>query len=242
MGKTKIRNGREEREERERIIKLKYKYEHRITIAKFGKEFLDSRDYTNALAKFIEYLKIMAEVKETGDYYTLSPANFDPKKDLTEMLMISHIFFEMARIYDASPKFLSESEKCINQFIAFTINQPYQVVNSELIRKFLKKSLIKNEQVFKNAYQQIFVQSKKCYVVTFCYGHHHPITQNFRNLKEVMLESQYGCEMIRVYYLLSSRAVERWEKSYFMKLFAHIVFKPLLALFSKTLLPFIIKK
>lgn len=242
MGKLKIKNGREEREERERVIKLKYKYAHRITVARFGKEFLDNRDYTNALAKFIEYLKIMAEVKETENYYALSPANFDAKKDVTEMLMISHIFFEMARIYDASPKFLSESEKCINQFIAFTINQPYQVVNSELIRKFLKKSLIKNDQIFKNAYQQIFVQSKKCYVVTFCYGQNHQITQNFRNLKDLMLESSFGCEIIRVYYLFSSHAVEKWEKNILMKFFAQIFLRPALALFSKTLLPLIIKK
>ena len=241
MGITKSRNGQEEREDRERIIKLKYKYEHRITIAKYGKEYLNNRDYSNALSKFIEYLKIMAEVKESQDYYMLTPASFDQKKELTEMLMISHIFFEMARIYDASPKFIDESQKCISQFIAFTINQPYQVVNSELIRKFLKKSLLKNETVFKNAHQQIYVQSKKCYVVTFCYGHNHPVTLEYRKFKDWLLETKTGCELVRIYYKYSSVLVLKWENNKWMRNFAHFIIRPILGMFSKTLLKFIIR-
>lgn len=236
------KTGRAAREERERMLLLKHKFENRITIAKFGKENLDNGDYTNSIGKFVEYLQTMAEVKKVKDIYSLKPGNFDPKRDLTEMLMISHIYFEMARIYDAVPKFADESKKCLDQFVLFSANQPYQVVNSEMIRKHLKKSLFKNPDAFRFAYQQIYVQSKKCYVVTFCYGTNHPMTQQYREFKDWLLESRIGQELVRIYYTHSSVFVPKWESSRIAHLGSSLVVKPLLVLFSKTILPLILKK
>jgi hypothetical protein len=184
------------RDERDRIIKLRHKYENRITVARYGKESLDAGDYGNALKKFMDYLHIMAEIKEVKDAYELRTNHFDNKKDLTEMLMISHIFFEMARLYDAVPKFHSDVNKCLEQFVHFTANQPYQVVNSEMVRKYLKKSNFKNPDTFRNAYQQIYVQSKKCYIVTFCYGNDHWITRECREFKDWLLQYSWGQQVV----------------------------------------------
>lgn len=233
--------GKEAREERERMLVLKHKFENRITIAKFGKESLDAGDYSTALQKFTEYMQIMADVKKTKDIYGIKPTHFDPDKEITEMLMISHLYFEMARIYDAVPKFAEDSRKCLEQFVLFSANQPYQVVNSEMIRKHLKKSVFKNADVFRSAYEQIYVQSKKCYVVTFCFGHEHPVTNECRQLKDKLLDSPTGREIVRIYYKFSSSIVPRWEESRSMHCFAAIVLKPLLLLFSKTLLRLILK-
>lgn len=238
---SQVKSGRQAREERERLIILKHKYDNRITITRFGKEFLDAGDYGNALAKFTEYMQIMAEYKKAKDLYHLKPSHFDPKKDITEMLMISHLFFEMARIYDAVPKFAEDAKKCLDQFVAFTVNQPYQVVNSEKIRKHLKKSIFKNPEAFRNAYQQIYVQSKKCYIVTFCFGDNHPVTNEYRKFKDKLLESRIGCELVRLYYKKSSVIVPRWENSPVMHFIGTCLIKPVLALFSKTLLKLIIK-
>lgn len=236
-----FKTGRAAREERERKLRLKHKFENRITVAKYGKECLDHGDYTGAISRFAEYMHIMAEIKEAKDMYGIKPQHFDPRKDLTEMLMISHVYFEMARIYDAVPKFTEECKKCLEQFVAFSANQPYQVVNSEMIRKHLKKSVFKNADLFRGAYEQIFVQSKKCYVVTFCYGHDHPTTAQFRALKDVLLDHPAGREFVRCYYRCSSTLVQRYEHAPLMKLFARIALRPLLQLFSKTFLRFIIK-
>lgn len=242
MKKNKVRSGREEREERERIAKLRFKYTHRITIAKNGKEFFDARDYGNALTKFIEYLKIMVEIKEVQDYYALTPSHFDSKADVAEMMMISHIFLEMSRIYDASPKFSDELNKCINQFVAFTINQRFQVVNSEMLRKYLKKAIFKNPQVFKSAHSQIFVQSKKCYIVTYCYGSKHPVTDQYREFKDILLVTSMGKELVRIYYKYSSSIIENWGDHFLIKSTSVLFIKPCLGLFSKIILPLIIKK
>lgn len=235
-------NNKKAREEREKIIILKHKFENRITIVRFGKEALDNSDYATAIKSFVEYMEIMAEIKKVKDFYALTVSHFNPKTDVTEMLMISHVFFEMARVYDAVPKYKDEAKKCLDQFVHFSANQPYQVVNSELVRKHLKKSLFKNPDAFRAAHAQIFVQSKKCYVVTFCYGNEHHLTQEFRLFKDWLLESRVGFEMVRVYYAYSSVMVERWENSRTMQLISKIIIKPLLLLFSKTVLPLIISK
>jgi hypothetical protein len=237
-----MKSGRTAREEREKRLLLKHKFDNRITVARFGNESRGIRDYSGALKKFTDYLQVMAEVKGVQDIFSIKPQHFDTKKDVTEMLMISHIYFEMAKMYDSSPKFLEETKRCLSQFVLFSVNQPYQVINSELMRKHLKKTLFKNPDEFRNAYIQIFVQSKKCYVVTFCLGTHHPVTQEFRALKDLMLEYRAGQELVRLYYQFSSQAVARWEGRTLPTFFGKWFVRPALVLFSKTVLRNIIFK
>ncbi len=230
------------KDEREKILRLKHKYENRITIAKHGKESLDAGDYGNALKKFIDYFMILVEVKQVKNLYELRVNMFDSKKDLTELLMISHIFFEMARMYDAVPKFHDDSKKCLEQFVHFSANQPFQVVNSEMVRKYLKKSVFKNPDFFRHSYQQIYVQSKKCYVVTYCYGDQHQITNDYREFKDWLLSYSWGQTLVGEYYKWSSVLIDKHKNSFCLKYFSAYFVKPLLLLFSKTLLPVIIKK
>ena len=238
---SQLKSGKQAREEREKMLILKHKFENRITITKIGKQALDAGDYSTALQKFVEYMQIMADIKKVNNVYALRPGHFNPGKDVTEMLMISHVYFEMARIYDAVPKFAEESKKCLEQFVIFSANQPFQVVNSEMIRKHLKKSVFKNADVFRWAYEQIYVQSKKCYIVTFCYGESHPVTRDYRKFKDFLLEGHYGRELIRIYYKLSSEIVPKWKGNPLMHALATVFIKPTLLLFSKTLLRLIIK-
>lgn len=237
-----MKSGKTAREEREKRLILKHKFDTRITVARFGNESRGVKDFAGALRKFTDYLQVMAEVKGVPDIYAIKPQHFDQKKDVTEMLMISHIYYEMAKMYDAVPKFHDESKRCLDQFVLFSVNQPFQVINSELARKHLKKTLFKNHEAFRNAYVQIFVQSKKCYVVTFCFGTHHPVTQEFRALKDVMLEYRLGQEMVRLYYQFSSVAVARWEKQLVARLAGKWLMRPILVLLSKTILRTIINK
>ncbi len=230
------------RQERESILILKHKFENRITIARYGKEAFDAGDYGNSLKKFTEYLNIIAKIQDVKDLYSVQVNKFDPKEDITEMLMISHIYFEMARMYDAVPKFHEESKRCLAQFVLFTASQPYQVVNSEMLRKYIKKSSFKNPTDFAQAYQQIHVQSKKCYVVTYCFGDDHSITHECREFKDWLLTYTWGQRMVQTYYQFSSTAVDKWGNETWALALSRYIMRPLLVLFSKTILPVIIKK
>ena len=236
------RSSRSALEEREKQVKLRHRYENRITIARHGKESLDCGDYGNALKKFSEYLSIIAEIKQVREIYDIKTNMFDAKKDLTEMFMISQILFEMARLYDAVPKFQPNAQKCLDLFVLLTANQPYQVVNSELVRKALKRSSFKNNDMFRNAYQQIYVQSKKCYIVTFCYGDDHSITHDCRKFKNWLLKQPLGAQIVRFYYRFSSQLIPVCEGNFWLRHLTRMIARPSLLLFSKTLLPVIIKK
>jgi hypothetical protein len=242
MGQPAKKHGRAAREERERQLILKHKFQTRITSARFGKESLDSSDYVGAIRKFTDYLAVMAEVKGVQDIYSLRVSHFDPRSDVTEMLMISQLYFELARMYDVVPKFQNEVKQCLDQFVHFSVNQPYQVVNSELMRKSLKKSLFKNPEMFREAYTQIFVQSKKCYVVTFCLGDAHPVTHQCREFKDWLLEQRWGQEVVRTYYASASTLVPRWEGRVVPEFLGRYLIAPLLIVFSKVVLPFIIRR
>ncbi|HLW57784.1 MAG TPA: hypothetical protein VKY27_10385 [Bacteriovoracaceae bacterium] len=233
---------KEAKEKRENDVVLQHKYNNRITITRHGKEAFDNGEYAIALSRYKEYLETVSEVKEAGtDIYSLRPSHFDPEKDLTEMLMISQIYLELARIYDAVPKYKDELHKSLDQFLNFTINQPYQVINSEILRKHIKRGKFRNYDTFRDYYQQIAIQSKKCYIVTFSLGNDHPVTQEYRLFKEWLLDFPLGQELVRLYYLHSSVLVERWGKGQCMHFIGKYFLAPLLTLFSKTILRRIVK-
>ncbi|HXH31997.1 MAG TPA: hypothetical protein VNJ01_14400 [Bacteriovoracaceae bacterium] len=240
MSKPISKPGKQQREERDKKLLLKHKYINRITVTRFGKECMDAGDYAGALKRYVEYMEIMTEVKEVKDIFSIRPQHFDPKKDLTELLMISHVYFEMARIYDAVPKYHEKAQQCLEQFVVFSANQPFQVINSELVRKSIKKSVFKNQEIFRKAYQDIFVQSKKCYVVTFCLGPEHKVTQEFRAFKDVLLDYQVGQQLVGIYYRYSSNAVDRWQDNPYMHFVGKYFIRPLLVFLSKAVLRFII--
>jgi len=45
------------------------------------------------LKNFVDYLAVIAEAKEVSGIYAIRVNHFNPQKDLTEMLMISHYLF-----------------------------------------------------------------------------------------------------------------------------------------------------
>lgn len=232
---------KEAKEQREQDVVLQHKYNNRITITRFGKEAFDNGDYAIALSRYKEYLQIVADVKGAQDIYALRPSHFKPDKDLTEMMMISQVYLELSRIFDAVPKYREEVSKCLAQFLHFTVNQPYQVINSELLRKHIKRSNLKNYNIFRDHYQQIAIQSKKCYIVTFSLGNDHPVTDHYREFKDWLLQYAWGQEVVRLYYRHSSVVVERWSDNASMHLLGKHLLAPLLTLFSKTILRRIVK-
>ncbi len=233
--------GESDKDKAKRKVQLQKKYGQRITIARQGRDAFMQKDYIGATKKYNEYLSILAQMNDQEDIYKLSPVMFDNKKEVTEMLLISHIYWEIARINEMTPKLQKNFQKAIDQFVKFTINQPFQVLNAEMLRKYIKKN--KNTsagiQSLTQAYNQIFVQSKKCYIATMCYGETHPNTQTLRQFKQVILRHQCGLILVEQYYIYSSRLVNLAGHSFMIKQFLHIFVRPILNLFSFLLRRFV---
>src|SRR5690606_19530166 len=106
---------------------------------------------------------------------------------------------------------------------------------------YLKSSHLKDYNQLHELYQQIALQSKKCYIVTYALGTDHPVTHHYRDLKDWLLQYSWGQQLVRIYYTHSSVLVERWSENSSMHLVGKYLLAPLLTLFSKTILRRIIK-
>lgn len=197
------------KEEARKKLALQAKYSQRISIARSGRELFQQKDFVNAAKKYNEYLTILAHIQEVDSIHQIDPSKFDSKKDMTEMLLISHIYWELARVYEMTPKLQSSFEKCMRQFVRFTANQPYQVLNSEMLRKYIKRNKTTSVQILslERAYSQIQVESKKCYIATFACGESHWITAELRAFKKSCLSGPTGVKLTSLYYQVSGPLV-----------------------------------
>ena len=223
------------KENRKQKLVLKRRYEQRITTARHGREAFSKKDFVMAARKYNEYLSVLSELKEVDDIYLLSPTHFDQKKEVTELLLISHIYWELARIHELTPKLQHTYTKCLVQFVKFTANQPYQVLNAEMLRKYLKKN--KNSRQFtllNDTYSQIFVQSKGCYIATSCFGESHDVTNDLRVFKKDILPSKLGFKFVEFYYQHSQKLINLVKKYTLLDIFFKITLKPPLFIFSKS--------
>ncbi len=204
-----------QKEKKKKKLALQKKYGTRITIARQGREAFLAKDYVGAQRKYNEYLGILSELNDIDDIFKLSPSMFDNKREVTEMLLVSHVYWEIARINEKSPQLEKVFYKALAQFVKFTVNQPYQVLNAEMLRKYIKKNkrVTTKYSVLNDAYQQIFVQSKKCFIATHCLGARSVETNTLREFKNLLIKSSIGMGFVRWYYLTSPKLIRFFEKN-----------------------------
>jgi hypothetical protein len=230
-------NSEDIKKESQKKLALQKRYGQRITIMRQGREAFLAKDYVNATKKYLEYLAILAESKDLDDVFKLSPTMFDKSTQVTELLVISHVYWELARIYEMTPKLQNNFNKALNQFIKFSVNQPYQVFNSEMLRKYIKKNKNKSIQIgqLNNALSQILIQSRKCFIATEIFGESHKTTNQLRLFKLELLAWPFGEQLVNIYYRLSTNLLD-YKDSYFVQLFFSALKYPLVffALFSQS--------
>lgn len=229
--------------DKKRHLALQKKYNQRITIAKQGREFFAQKDYVNAAKRYNEYLAILSELNEVEDIYHLTPSMFDEKTQVTEMLLISHVYWDLSRVNEMTPKLQVAYNKCMKQFVRFTANQPYQVLNAEMLRKYIKKNKHKTPQlgVLNHTYSEIFVQSKKCYIATMCFGPNAIETNTLRHFKLKLLQLPFGEKLVSLYYFYSSKLVDACEERKVLRLTTTSFSKPILICFAYVLKRSILK-
>ena len=67
--------------------------------------------------------------------------------------------------------------------------------------------------VLNDAYQQIFVQSKKCFIATHCLGARSTETNILRDFKNILVQSDFGLGFVRWYYLFSPKLISYFERN-----------------------------
>lgn len=213
---------------REQIIEL---YRTRLTHLKRAQLLVKDDRVGQAVESYTKYLGVLALYFDTTED-RLSPTLFDPEKDVTELLLISHAYWDLAKAFDRSPNLQRDCFRCLEQFVKFSIGFKYQHVNAQIIRKFNNKKQAHNLKAFEAAYNKIQISSKKCYVATTCFGDHDLRTETLREFKLAIAPFELGKDFIDTYYRFSPSIVNYFETHLVTKWVCETFFiKPLLNLF-----------
>ena len=229
-------------ERKKNYAHLQKQYSTRITLAKNGQEAYRNNDFKNAIKFYNLYLKLLAEINDVKADQ-LSPKHFDKETQSSEMFLISQIYWDLAKLYDMTPHLKKELLHCLNKYVEFSVNFPFQVVNAESLRRFIRKGKAQNPEAFQETYKRIYITSKMCYFATSTFGFDHPTTQQFRLFKLRLLKYKVGHVFVDYYYRYSPRLVAFFEHHQFMKSLIHqFIFRPSLSFLAKFILPRIMKK
>ena len=177
-------------------------YRERLMVLRHAQDYAARNDVPKAVERYSTYLTTLASYyRVTED--KLSPKFFDGSKDITELLLVSHAYWYLAKAYDRSPKLYKEFQRCLDQFVRFSSGYKFQHVNAQMLKKFIRKRHAHNPKDFNKAYEKLYVKAKGCFVASYAFGDNHPITNDFREFKKLLVKSKPGFFFVENYYRFS---------------------------------------
>jgi len=204
--RSRIENAHEVAEE-ERRKKL---LSQRLDLARSGIQFYREGKVTDAIRSFHSYIRILEEVKNVGEG-ELFPSCFDLKRDLPELLMISGVYWDLAKTYDhtKTPEKQQEFHHYLEKYIIFSKGMPYQALCSETLRKHLQMSRPTHRAEFKNAYETL--KKTRCFIASSLVDVTAPETlPSLRLFRDsVLRKSPTGRTLVYLYYQKSPKLAKR---------------------------------
>jgi len=200
-----------EKKERKLSQAFAERYRKRLGVLKKAHAYSEKDNIPMAVKCYSEYLGTLSFYHEVPEPQ-LSPKHFNPEKEAAELLLISQVYWGLAKAYDRNQNLHPECKRCLDQFVKFSVGFRYQYINSEMVRKFVRKNIAYQPKVFNEVYGKIQVDSKKCYVATMCYGESHPKTESLRVFKFRYQKFPLFHSLFRLYYRFSPPLVE-WAES-----------------------------
>jgi hypothetical protein len=207
-------------------------YRDRLKILKKAQEYSQADEIPKSVELYGQYLNALAMFYKV-DEQKLEPKLFDQEKDLAELFLLSHVYWDLAKAYDRSPNLHLESIRCLEQFVKFTAGYKYQYVNARTIKAFIRKRLAHNPKAFKQAYERIQVESKGCFISTDLYGSSHQVTCDLRTFKVTLTKSVIGKLLIEIYYQNICPLYFKLNKTKIFRTILRPIIKTSLLYFSK---------
>ena len=224
-------------EKKEKARHIQQKYADRLTVLRLAREYTQNKDVANAVKAYIKYIDALLKYFEV-DEKALTPKIFEKDENIHEIMLISQVYWDLAKAYDRSDKLQGECTRCLNKFVEFSVGFKFQYLNSEILRKYLKKGAARNTKEFEKAFKKINLSSNKCYIATYCFNENHEAVQNLRKFKFLIQQWPVGLTFISNYYRYSPRYIRLCEKHPSLSKLTKTIVSPLLNCFSKVLIFF----
>jgi hypothetical protein len=217
-----------DKKRREQIAQL-----HRTRLGHLKRAQTAVRDEKIAIAveAYNKYLGILALYFETTED-KLSPKFFDAEKEVSELLLVSIAYWDLAKAYDRNPNLQRDCQRCLDQFVKFSMGYKYQHVNAQIVRKFNNKKQAHNPKAFETAYQRLQISTKRCYIASSCFGEDDYKTNILRSFKYKIAPYELGRDFIDFYYQVSPSLIyflNRHKKLQFC--FNNFLARPILFIF-----------
>lgn len=242
MGRKEDKDKEQEEKDKRRREQIVELHRTRLTHLKKAQQLMRDEHMALAVDSYTKYLGILALYFDTTEE-KLSPKMFDQEKDITEMLLISIAYWDMAKTFDRNPNLQKDCTRCLDQFLKFSIGFKYQHVNAQIVRKFNNKKQAHNPKAFENAYQRIQISSKKCYIASACFGEDDYRTEVLRHFKLSIAPTEIGRDFIDLYYRISPGLVSFLERHSKLKFMVEtFLIKPMLSLFIFFIRPHVTNK
>ena len=207
-------------------------YRRRLQVLRKAQEFSRADEIPKAVQQYSIYLNSLARFFGVEEE-ELSPKLFNQERDITELLLISQVYWDLAKAYDRSPKLAIESVRCLNQFAKFTQGFKYQYVNAQMIKKYIKGRLPHNIKAFEAAYEKVRVEGKGCYIATCLYGPSHWKTQRLRTFRtQYLSRSRLGQSLTQFYEEHSPKLVDLSQHNPIFRLVLLLLFLPIINLLT----------
>lgn len=190
------------------------RFKRRIDVAKTGILAYDEKNHREAVRNFFTYLRIIEDSKQVGEN-GLKITHFDRKTELPEILLLSGIYWDLAKVFDktSDPNKLKSMRLFLDKFVEFTKGTTYQALGAESLRKYIVLDKARHRPDFQSAYTKL-TGKKACFIATAVREDLAPDTfdvlTRFRD--EILLTSVVGRGFVRFYYGISpgiARLLER---------------------------------
>ena len=172
----------------------------RVELARQGVALYNQRKIADAVIAFKTYLKVLERIKGVGEGQ-LTPGNFDKKADISELLLINGVYWDLMKIYDQTTqsKSFTEFQHYTEKFVLFARGMPFQPLASETIRKYISNNKAVHKADFRGAYK--LIATSNCFVAT----HLVDVTSSdtieiFREFRDEFLSATSGGRKLACWY------------------------------------------
>lgn len=206
-------------------------YNSRYTYLKKAKSYTMNDDNINAFDYYQRYLTALAQWYNLESIDLLSPDLFNIEKDLGELLMISQVYWELAKFFDRTNNSKNLLEENLEKFTIFSKSFKFQRINAQILKQYIKKNIPHHPHVFEFYYKKIQIESHFCFLATYAYPEDPERLETFRKFKRSSLDNKYGLLLVEFYYAISPWLVEQCQRSPSLHFFLFRCFiKPSLSL------------
>jgi hypothetical protein len=207
-------------------------FKKRVELARVGIDRKTGARTPESIGAFENYLRILEEMKKVKEG-GLTPSHFDRKLDIHELLLVSGIYWDLAKVYDhakPSKQQIAKLSLCLEKFVIFSKKMPFETVCAETLRKYIHNNKAVNKDLFKKAYVKL--RDGKCFVATELSEHlDDSVFHVLRSIRDqVLLVHPLGKRMVSAYYRLGPivseilRSSPQWLRKSAARLVDLIVF------------------